>query len=233
MIDDRYEKLSMAEKENFSRIVNQLLAHTFIASTEYDPSEKISRVNKDYLFVERNFELMDNYFSLAGFRLGRDNTYGVIYLSSDYESNRVHFDKLQTLMIYVLRLIYEEKREEVSVNEEVIITVGELVHKMVTLGLISKRPSNVVLRENLGLFKRFRLIDKIDGKWDEADTRLIITPVALFAVTGEQISNMYALLEESDKQKAVEDDKEPAEQESAAEEEQLHGVYEEESSEQG
>ena len=39
MFENAYEKLGMADKENFSRIVNQLLAHTFLIVEEHDFSE--------------------------------------------------------------------------------------------------------------------------------------------------------------------------------------------------
>ena len=85
MIDEAYEKLNMTEKENFSRVVNQLLAHTFLLVDQYDPAEELSRVNKDYLFVDRNYTLFREYFDLAGFQLERDTHNGVIYLTSRYE----------------------------------------------------------------------------------------------------------------------------------------------------
>jgi hypothetical protein len=60
----------------------------------------------------------------SGFQLERDSNYGVISLSSSYDANRQKFDRLTTLMVYVLRLIYEEEREILSLSKESFTTTG-------------------------------------------------------------------------------------------------------------
>ena len=195
MIDQAYEKLGMMDRTNFSRITNQLLAHTFLLVDVYDPSEGITRVNRDYLFVERNFELFQDYFELAGFRLERDSNYGVIYLVSSYEGNRVRFDKLTTIMVYALHLIYEEEREKLTLTKEVIITTGDLVHKLISLGVVQRKPANAVLHESLRRLARFRIVEKLGGAWEAPETRLLILPTILFVVSNEQISNLTKLID--------------------------------------
>lgn len=196
MIDERYNRLSMAERESFSRITNQLLAGTFLLAEEYDPAEGMTRVNRDYLFVERNFELYSEYLALSGFRLERDSGYGVIYLVSGYDGNRVHFDKLTTVALYTLRLIYEEERQKLHLSKEVIITTSDLVQKMISVGAVKKKPANVLLHAALRRLSRFRLIQKLEGSWEAPDTRLLIPPSILFVVSNEQISNMRKLVDE-------------------------------------
>ena len=210
MIDDAYKKLNMTEKESFSRIVNQLLAHTFLLVDFYDAEEQISRINKDYLFVERNFELFQNYFQLGGFRLERDSNFGIIQLTSSYDGNRKRFNKLTTLMIYTLRLIYEEEREKLTLQKEVIITTGELVQKMITLGVIRKKPANQDLHSCLVSLSHFHIIDKLEGAWEAAETRFLILPSILFIVTNEQISNMAKLTEDTDDLQETETEEEEA-----------------------
>ena len=195
MIDDAYEKLNMTEKENFSRVINQLLSRTFLLVDQYDPEEQISRVNRDYLFVDRNFALFQEYLALAGFHLERDTNYGVIQLISSYDGNRQRFNKLTTGMIYVLRLIYEEEREKLNLSKEVIIRIGDLVHKMLTLGFLQRKPSNADLHASLRRLSLFRIIEKLDGAWEDADTRILILPSILFVVSNEQISSLYQMTE--------------------------------------
>ena len=195
MVDQLFQRLTSAEKENFSRIVNQLLAHTFLLAEEYDFAEGMTRINKDYIFTERNFELFQEYLEMAGFRLDRDSGYGVITLFSSYDGNRVHFDKLTTVITYALRLIYEEEREKLSLSKEVFITTGELVQKLFHLGAISRRPGNTALHDALRSLARFRVIIKKEGQWENAETKILILPSILFIVTNEQISNMARLIE--------------------------------------
>ncbi len=129
MFEEAFEKLNLTEQEAFRRIVNWLLAHTYLLQGTYAFEDNMNRTNPDYLFVERNFELFQDYLEYAGFRLERDSNYGVIFLSSSYEFNRVKLDKATTLMLYVLRLIYEEEREKLSLSRDIFTTTGDLVHK--------------------------------------------------------------------------------------------------------
>ena len=188
----------MTEQEAFRRIVNWLLAHTYLLQGNYAFEDNMKRTNPDYLFVERNFELFQNYLEYAGFRLERDSNYGVIFLSSSYEFNRIKLDKATTLMLYVLRLIYEEEREKLSLSRDIFTTTGDLVHKMISLGVIRRKPANLTLRDSLRTLNRFRIVEKVDGPWENADTRLLILPTILFIVTNERISNMYQLIDDEE-----------------------------------
>lgn len=215
MFEEKYEKLSMAEQESFKRIVNWMLAHTFLLQDNYVFDDSMKRTNPDYLFVERNFELFEDYLEYSGFRLERDTNYGVIFLSSTYEFNRVKLDKMTTLMIYVLRLIYEEEREKLSLSRNIFTSTGDLIHKMISLGVIKKKPANQVMRDSLRTLNRFRIVEKPEGSWEDADTKLLILPTILFIVTNERIGNMYRLLEEEPGGMSQEDEDEETDQNAA------------------
>ena len=204
MIEEKYQRLSLSEQEQFSRVVNRLLSNTFLLVEEYDQAEGITKVNREYLFVERNFELFQEYLNLSGFHLERDSTYGVIYLSSSYDGSRVHFDKLTTVMIYTLRLIYEEERAKLTLTKEVIITTADLVQKMIAVGSVRKKPANMQLYQALRKLIRFRILQKLDGSLEAPQTHLLILPTILFVVSNEQISNMAKLVEQ--KVPVMEDD---------------------------
>ena len=198
MFEEAFEKLSLSEQENFKRLVNWLLAHTYLLQGTYEFEDNLKRSNPDYLFVDRNFELFQDYLEYAGFRLERDSGYGVIFLTSSFEFNRVKLDLTTTLILYVLRLIYEEERENLSLSREVFTTTGDLVHKMISLGLVKRKPANMALRDALRTLNRFQVVEKVDGPWEAASTRLLILPAILFIVTNERISSMYQLMDEEE-----------------------------------
>ena len=196
MFEEKFEKLNMTEQDSFKKIVNWMLANTFLLQKNYVFDDSMKKTNPDYLFVERNFELFEEYLEYSGFRLERDNNYGVIFLSSSYEFNRVRLDKITTLMIYVLRVIYEEEREKLSLSKDIFTSTGNLIHKMLSLGVIKKKPANSMIKDSLRMLNRFRIIEKLEGSWEDAETKLLILPTILFIVTNERISNMYRLLDE-------------------------------------
>ena len=215
MFGEKFEKLNMTEQESFKRIINWMLAHTFLLQDNYVFDDSMKRTNPDYLFVERNFELFEEYLEYSGFRLERDSNYGVIFLSSTYEFNRVKLDKMTTLMIYVLRLIYEEEREKLSLSRNIFTSTGDLIHKMISLGVIKKKPANQAMRDSLRTLNRFRIVEKPEGSWEDADTKLLILPTILFIVTNERISNMHRLLEEDPGEMSQEDEYEETDQNAA------------------
>ena len=196
MFEEKFEKLNMTEQDSFKKIVNWMLAHTFLLQKNYVFDDSMKKTNPDYLFVERNFELFEEYLEYSGFRLERDSNYGVIFLSSSYEFNRVRLDKITTLMIYVLRVIYEEEREKLSLSKDIFTSTGNLIHKMLSLGVIKKKPAKSMIKDSLRMLNRFRIIEKLEGSWEDAETKLLILPTILFIVTNERISNMYRLLDE-------------------------------------
>ena len=199
MFQEEYEKLSTNEKGEFKKIVSHLLAHTYLIREEYNFDADVKVLDQDFIFAERNIEMISEYLSYAGFRVEKDTEYGVIAVSSDNPDNRVSFNKLTTLMIYTLRLIYEEEREKLTLIKEVFTSVGDLINKMITLGAIPKKPSNAEMEKSLRALKKYNLIRKVDGPWSDAHTRMLILPSILFIVTNEQISNLSELVKTKEK----------------------------------
>lgn len=194
MLIEDFEKLTNSDKEEFKRLISMLLAKTFVVRDIYDTKENMVVISKDYRFLERHFPLISDYLAIGGWDLLQDVQYGVIYLENVYEYNRMKLDRFSTLALYTIRLIYEEGREKVTLQNEIVTTVGEVVHKMMTLGVQKKKPSARDLTEVFRLMAYHNLIQKIDGLWDSADTKILILPAILFVVSNERIGKIYEML---------------------------------------
>ncbi len=192
---DDYEQLTHTEKEEFMQTANQLLSKTFVVRDRYSSREKCLRLNPDYRFIERHLELFRQYLRLSGWELQKDNNYGVIALYNRLELNRARLNKRTTIILYILRLIYEEKREKLSLKKEIITRVGEVVEKMINLGLTDKKPSNKDLIDAFGALRRHQIIDRLDSDVTQPETGIIIYPSILFVVTNEKINEIYELAE--------------------------------------
>lgn len=195
MWHEQYEKLTNSEKEEFRRLVNLILSRTFIIRDIYSSKESLMKINPDYRFVERHFDCFLDYLSFGGWAISKDSNYGVISLLSTYEYNRVRFDKNATLMLYTLRLIFEEEREKVVLRNEALTTTSQLVQKMIVLGLVKKKPSDKDLTDGLRILSQYNILQKLDGPWEEPETKLLILPSILFIVTNEKISRIYEVFE--------------------------------------
>lgn len=215
MFDEEYEKLNAAERELFKNTIQFLFAHTYLVETEFDFIENMKKTNGNYLFAQRHFNLFQEYFSYAGFTLENDQNYGVLALHSDLDGNRVHFDPLTTKIIYALRLLYDEKRSQVSLSSDVFVTVMDICRKLQITGAVQKRIPQNSLRDSLRRIASFQIVQKQSGKWHEPDTRYLILPSILFIVTGEQISSIQKIAAAEASVKMSDDIEEDAEDEEA------------------
>lgn len=202
MWNEHYDKLTNSDKEEFKRLLNLILSHTFIVRDLYDSREGMLKVNSEYRFIERNYELFVDYLDFAGWTLDKDSNYGVIALSNTYEYNRVRLDRSTTMILYTLRLIFEEEREKVTLRNEILITTGQIVQKLITLGLVKKKPSDKDLSEALRLLSYHSVIQKLEGIWEDAECKILILPSILFIVTNERISRIHEMLEPEDSEES-------------------------------
>lgn len=191
MIEELYGNLGMIEQENFQRIVNLLLGKTFIVYNVYDENKKTTVFNPDYRFIERNLELFEKYLRLGGWNLERNDNYEVIYITSQYGYNKMHLDKFTTVILYILRLMYEQKRENINLTEQIVVNVSEIISTLNEIGAYNKKkPALTEIRQALGTIAKFNLIQKIDGKYEDPETKIIILPSILFAITAESITKI-------------------------------------------
>lgn len=207
MWDENWAKLTEKDKEDFMRVVNLLLARTYVLRDQYDSQTNSLVINRDYRFVERHYGLISEYLRLAGWQLQNDIYLGVIAAYNRYGTNRYRLDKSTTYFLYTLRLIYEEQREKLNLAKYAITTVGELVEKMYNLGLVDRKPADLVMRESLNTLKRFQIIERMGGDWIQPDTRIIVYSSILMLVTNERIANVFShLCDKGDEDETIEED---------------------------
>ena len=198
MIDTLYEQLNLIEREKFQKIINQLLGKTFIVNNIFDENKKTSVMNPDYRFIERNLELFKSYLELGGWKLERNDNYEVIYITSQFGYNKVHLDKFTTIILYILRLMYDQKRENINLTEHVVVKVNEVISTLNEIGAYDKkRPSMIEIRTALRTIARFNIIQKIDGAYEDPETNLIILPSILFAINAESITKINENIQEA------------------------------------
>jgi len=209
MFEEKYEELNNSEKEEFKRLVNMLLGKTFIVNRVYDNRQEAFKYNLDYRFIDRNLELFRDYFSYSGFLVKKDSNYEVIYLENEFSYNRVKLDKSTTVFLYAIRLKFDEERETINLTQDTVVSVSDIVKTLMDVGAYDKKPTDSEIRNSLSKLISFNIIQKIDGPLDSPDTKIIILPSILFAVTNEKIlslSKMIDKLDSSDETEEEEDE---------------------------
>jgi hypothetical protein len=205
---ERYQAMTDKEKDQFSRIASTLQDQTFMLREKMDLREKTVEMNRDFRYIEYYQDVFRGYFRMTGWHLELDITYGVCSLTHDSGLNRVNLGKWATYLLYVLRLIYEEEREKLSLRKDVVTTLGAVHDKLFLFRLMERKLPDVVWTETLSTLKQYQLIDKLDGSKIEPEARIIIYPTILFIVGPEHLARLEQRLQAEAPQ--AEEEEEPA-----------------------
>ena len=114
-------ELSSNEFERFKTALNVLTSKTFII-------RGIDKERELYDFTIRNIALFEAWFSCMNADIVRDENLGVIAFRGS-GNTRLFFSKEEICAVLVLRLIYEDKRLEVSLTKFPVISVRDFQDK--------------------------------------------------------------------------------------------------------
>lgn len=178
-------KESLIQKEKFRVAANKLLNNCFVVKKKED-------TRNDYIFIIQNKDLFIEYFDLLGYRLEINDIQGVVALTSINGTGRLRLKKVESIILLILRLLYIEKRKELSLNDEVVVLSDEIQQKYNMLKIETKlNLDKTMLRDNIRLFKRYNLVANLDSDVTMSDARIRIYPSILFALPNDNLTMMY------------------------------------------
>lgn len=190
MFEEEVLKLSRADQEGFARVVNSLLLSSFCVRDYFDRREKTIKINPDFRFIERHFELLESYLSYSGWRLEKDLLAGVFYILNEYEDNKIRFDREVSLVLFVLRLIYEtEKSQSSQTSESVYLTTPFILKVMYERGITlpNRKINGRLIGRALKVLSDHNIINKVSGNFDEGNATFYLLPSILYAVDQQKI----------------------------------------------
>ncbi len=186
----QFDEMTEREENDFSRICNLLMAVTYLPRDSGD-----GRISREYRFVESRMELFDEYLGLCGWRIYKEPQYGIIYVRNTEGYNRLALNKLSTVMLLTMRIIFEERRAQASGIYEVCATVGELFGKIVNeLSAYPKKPPQKDIKESFAVLENHNLIRRLDDGFDDMENRFIILPSVLIAVSNDKCRSVCEAL---------------------------------------
>ena len=202
MFSEDFNKLQASEQLTFASVTNKLLLKGFIVRDIYDNREKIFRINPDYRFMERFFEIFESYLKFSGWHIEKDNILGVIALSNDYTENRIKFDRETSLILFSLRLIYDTRREESETDFDVYMTTPNLIIEMTerNITIPNKKLTGRGVARCLRILANHNIISKISGTYDNGDVTFYILPSIVYALDNDKIVAMSNALNELNKE---------------------------------
>ena len=151
-------------KDKFKSAANKLLGECFLLKKHKDTAS-------DYNYILNNKDAFIEYFDILGYELIIDEQNGVIGLNNPSGTGRIHLKKIESILLLILRLLYIEKRKQLSQIDDVIIIADEIYDKYSMLKMNAKL-DKTAMRNTLGMFQRYHLIGKLDADMSNPDTRI-------------------------------------------------------------
>lgn len=164
-------------------LANYLLNHCFVVGNLDSTREK-------YYLITNNEEELQTIFRPLGYSVVINRTLRVAQLVNLHEWGRVEFQKYETILLLILRLLYVEKRETLSVSEQLVtVTVEEVEAEYNKLNL-SRKLDRRTLETALRTFKKYNLALAID-RLENSSARIQVLSSIMLVLPEQAITKAY------------------------------------------
>lgn len=193
------------ELERFKAVCNQLLSRTFVVRTVYKQGE--GRVNNpDYVFLSTHFEVIQEYLALLDWDLRKDDMNGYFYVLNTDEANRCSLNKKETAILLAIRMLYEENLERLGLAQDAVCSVRDLLEKVVTdYAILPAKPNMDEVKRALSLLDNHSVIQRIEGRYNQAGCKFAILPTVLSAVSSERLNAIVSVLRKEEEDEEAEE----------------------------
>jgi hypothetical protein len=179
-----YQSLNETDKYEFARIVKTLLSQTFILERIFDKGKGKTIINPMYRKVERFQLMLSEYFQMMEIDLQFNKRLGLVCVNgTTFKTYRL--DKLTTIYLLLLKLIYEEKQKTVSTEDIIVVTIEEIQEKIETFQLLEKLPTFTSKKKAFDVLRRFQLIDYFSGDLGEIGSVIVYPSISILLKNNE------------------------------------------------
>ncbi len=184
---DLFEGMLQKDKDEFRRVCNKLMSTCFIVKRNVD-------TKADYYFILRMKDVFERYLDVLGYTLEINEDYGVIQLVNRENYNHLRLKLVESIILLLLRILYDEKKRELSLTD-VVVNLGDIQEKYMALKIRDKQIDKTTMGVTLHLFKRYNLIGILDADLGQEDSRIIIYDSILMAVRADDIRRVYEMID--------------------------------------
>lgn len=158
-IDDVLQSAHLQERvrSEVPRIVNRLLGQTFLY-------QDMDGDKEDYYVVIRHRPVFEAILGLSGFTLLHDEYHRILQVISSFSYCRTRYKLDETLMIVVLRKLYEEQIEQLRLATDPVVTIGEVREEYRTITGKERDLGVMQFERIMRRLRRLGLIDTLDEK---------------------------------------------------------------------
>ncbi len=182
-----FEGMIQKDRDEFRRVMNRLMSMGFIL-------RKKEQTKSDYYFVLRHRKVFDNYLGILSFQLEINEEYGVVQLINLEKNNHLQLSMYESIILLILRILFDEKKRELSLTD-VVINMGDIQEKYMSMQIRSEQIGKTIMWNALRKFRRYNLIELLDGKMVSEESRILIYDSILMAIRVDEIRRVSELLE--------------------------------------
>ena len=184
---NQFQKLTETEKEKFSRICNKILDKNFLIRQKESDKE-------DYFFVVGHLTLFQNYFMLMDYMVTHYEADQIVALSTEANRNRTRLRRNDTIMLLVLRLLYQKKSKEATQLNQILVSVKDIQEELDRTSLFKGKIPKTELQTTMRMLKSYSLIDFQSSNLINDDTRIEIYPSLLRVVNIDDMTKLETQL---------------------------------------
>jgi hypothetical protein len=177
-------ELTDDEFDLFKASLRILLSKTFIIRGREQEEEL-------YDFTIRNMPIYDAWFSCMDAGIVKDESLGVIAFRGG-GSTRLRLGREETCALLVFRLLYEEKRTELSLTSFPSVTVLDFVEKYnaMTNSVLRKTRIEEILRR----LQSHKLIDVLSSDLSDSESLVVLYPSLAICIDKDGIDELLSTL---------------------------------------
>lgn len=183
---DLFEGMLQKDRDEFRRVCNKLMSMCFICKQNAD-------TKSEYYFILRQKAVFERYLGILGYVLENNEEYGVVQLVNRENYNHVHLKLNESIILLILRILYDEKKRELSLSD-VVVNIGDIQEKYMSLKIREKQIDKTTMNNGLRLLKRYNLVGLLDKDLTQEDSRIVIYDSILMAVRAEDIKRVSDML---------------------------------------
>jgi hypothetical protein len=158
-LDSILEATALPEKvrRDVPRVMNRLLGQTFLY-------QDVETDKDDYYLVHRHRPIFTALLAAAGFTLLHDDYHRIFQVVSEFSYCHQRFKLDESLMLVVLRKLYEEQAEQLSLATDPVVTIGELREEYRTITGKERDMGVGQYEAILSRLRRLGLIEPLDDR---------------------------------------------------------------------
>jgi hypothetical protein len=184
---DLFEGMIQKDQDEFRKIMNRLMSTGFILRRK-------EQTKSDYYFILRHRSVFERYLDVLSYQIDINEEYGVIQLLNRENYNHLQLTMHESIILLILRILFDEKKRELSLTD-VVVNMGDIQEKYLSMQIRSEQIGKTVMGNALKKFRRYSLVELLDGNNIREESRVLINDSIMMAVRVDDIKRVSELLE--------------------------------------